>query len=242
MSTIEMKHIYKSYGEQRVLSDFNMYIEKNEFISVIGGSGSGKTTVLKLINGLLSAEQGEVLIDGIDITSINQTILRRNIGYVIQTIGLFPNMNIKANITFVLKLQKWKDNDIEQRVNELMDIVHLDLSLLNRFPDELSGGQKQRVGIARALAAHPSLLLMDEPFGAVDAITRRNLQDEIISIHAQLPITIFFITHDISEALRLGQRIMVMKDGNIEQFGTPKEIITHPKTDYVKLLLSYTSL
>lgn len=242
MSNVKMNHVRKSYGTQMVLHDFSMDIQDHEFISVIGGSGSGKTTVLKLMNGLLEPDQGTIIIDDKNIAELDQNELRRNIGYVIQHIGLFPHMNIADNIAYVLNLEKRNKIEINERVDELMQIVGLEPSLLTRYPDELSGGQKQRVGIARALAAKPSLLLMDEPFGAVDEITRHTLQNELLAIHKLLPITIFFITHDIQEALRLGTRIMIMKDGAIEQFDTPSEVIAHPATEFVKLLLSYTTL
>lgn len=242
MSSIRMEHIQKSYGDKVVLKDFGMEIEQGEFISVIGGSGSGKTTVLKLINGLLTPDQGDIYIDDVNIRDLDQNELRRHIGYVIQNIGLFPHMSIEENIGYVLSLTKQDASVIHERAIELMGIMDLDLDLLQRYPDQLSGGQKQRVGIARALAGNPQLLLMDEPFGAVDEITRRSLQDEIIRIHKQLGITIFFITHDIREALRLGDRIMVMKDGEIEQFAKKDDLLKTPATDFVKLLLSYIAL
>ena len=216
-----------------------MDIQDGEFISVIGGSGSGKTTVLKLINGLLIPDQGEIHVQNKDIRKVDQNELRRNIGYVIQSIGLFPHMTIEENIGYVLSLTKQDSSLIQKRVKEMMDIMKLEEQLLNRYPDELSGGQKQRVGIARALASHPKILLMDEPFGAVDEITRHSLQDEILRIYHELHITIFFITHDIREALRLGTRVMIMKDGNIEQFDTPGVVKKQPQTEFVRQLLSY---
>ena len=216
-----------------------MDIQDGEFISVIGGSGSGKTTVLKLINGLLIPDQGEIHVQNKDIRKVDQNELRRNIGYVIQSIGLFPHMTIEENIGYVLSLTKQESSLIQKRVKEMMDIMKLEEQLLNRYPDELSGGQKQRVGIARALASHPKILLMDEPFGAVDEITRHSLQDEILRIYHELHITIFFITHDIREALRLGTRVMIMKDGNIEQFDTPGVVKKQPQTEFVRQLLSY---
>lgn len=242
MSSIRMEHIQRSYGDKVVLKDFGMEIEQGEFISVIGGSGSGKTTVLKLINGLLTPDQGDIYIDDVNIRDLDQNELRRHIGYVIQNIGLFPHMSIEENIGYVLSLTKQDASVIHERAIELMGIMDLDLDLLQRYPDQLSGGQKQRVGIARALAGNPQLLLMDEPFGAVDEITRRSLQDELLRIHKQLGITIFFITHDIREALRLGDRIMVMKDGEIEQFAKKDDLLKTPATDFVKLLLSYIAL
>ena len=237
MSSIRMEHIFHSYGEHTVLKDFCMDIQDGEFISVIGGSGSGKTTVLKLINGLLIPDQGEIHVQNKDIRKVDQNELRRNIGYVIQSIGLFPHMTIEENIGYVLSLTKQDSSLIQKRVKEMMDIMKLEEQLLNRYPDELR--QKQRVGIARALASHPNILLMDEPFGAVDEITRHSLQDEILRIYHELHITIFFITHDIREALRLGTRVMIMKDGNIEQFDTPDIVKKQPQTEFVRQLLSY---
>lgn len=239
MSSIKMEHIHKSYGDHQVLNDFTMHLEPGEFISVIGGSGSGKTTVLKLINGLLTPEQGTIYIEDKNIVDYNMNDLRRHIGYVIQSIGLFPHMNIHDNIAYVLNLQKIDSAIIENRIQELLRITGLDGDLLSRFPDEVSGGQKQRVGLARALAAKPTILLMDEPFSAVDEITRHALQDEIKQIHKELNLTIFFITHDIREALRLGDRVMVMKDGAIEQFAQPNILKQQPQTEFVKQLLSY---
>ena len=237
-----MEHVKKAYGEHVVLKDFSMDVENGEFISVIGGSGSGKTTVLKLINGLLKADSGTIYVNDKNIHDVNQDELRREIGYVIQSIALFPHMNIEENIGYVLSLTKTPKDKMHERVLELMEMMELDASLLHRFPDELSGGQRQRVGIARALAAAPQILLMDEPFGAVDEIVRRSLQDELIKLHKRLGITIFFITHDIKEALRLGDRIMVMKDGDIEQFDTVKQVRTKPATPFVKELLSYLEI
>lgn len=242
MSSIRMEHVVKSYGDHCVLKDFEMDIQQGEFISVIGGSGSGKTTVLKLINGLLKPDSGSIYINEEDIKGLDQNVLRRKIGYVIQNIGLFPHMTIEENIGYVLMIQKRDSKEIQERVHQLMHMMDLDEDLLKRYPDQLSGGQKQRVGIARALAANPDLLLMDEPFGAVDEITRHSLQDELIRLHKKLGITIFFITHDIREALRLGDRIMVMKDGEVEQFANREELLAHPATDFVKLLLSYLEL
>lgn len=239
MSQIRLENIDKSYGNQSVLKDFSIEIKDGEMISVIGGSGSGKTTMLKLMNGLLIPDSGHVYIDDVDIQTIDQNELRRNIGYVIQSIGLFPHMTIYQNIAYVLNLQKTDASIIEKRVKELIQLMNLDEELLTRYPDELSGGQKQRIGIARALAASPQILLMDEAFGAVDEITRHILQDEILRIHQKLPITIIFVTHNIQEALRLGERVIVMKDGHIEQFDTSEEIQRNPQTDFVKQLLSY---
>lgn len=237
-SVIHFKNISKSYNNNLVLNDFNLKINKGEFITIIGSSGCGKTTVLKLINGLLTPESGSVYINGKDISSVNQIELRRKIGYVIQDIGLFPHMNIERNIAYVPNLIKNKDkNEILSKVNNLINVVGMDKDVLKRYPSELSGGQRQRIGIARALAASPEILLMDEPFGAVDEITRNLLQEGILNIHKALNITIIFITHDIKEALKLGTKVIVMDKGKIVQQGTPLEIKEKPKTDFVKKLI-----
>lgn len=234
---IRFEHIGKTFGENVVLQDFNLDIHKGEFLTVIGSSGSGKTTMLKLINGLSVPTSGRVLIDGKDISRENQTLLRRNIGYVIQGIGLFPHMKVKANIAYVPNLLNRKDKErMRGAVERLIQLVGLDKEMLDRYPSELSGGQRQRVGIARALAANPEILLMDEPFGAVDEITRQMLQNEIARIHRELGVTIVFITHDIKEALKLGSRVLVMDHGKIEQLGTPEEIRLNPATGFVRQL------
>lgn len=236
---ISFKEVSKSYGDKKVLKNFNLNLSKGEFVTVIGSSGSGKTTTLKLINGLLKPDSGNIIINGEDIKNKNITEIRKNIGYVIQGIGLFPHMTVEKNISFVLDLDKNDKDATKRKVKELMKVVHLEEELINRYPRELSGGQKQRVGIARALAKEPDILLMDEPFGAVDEITRKSLQDEIIKIQKKLNMTIFFITHDIDEALKLGSIVIVMNKGKIEQVGTPKELKESPKTDYVKELIGY---
>ena len=183
---ISFKEVSKSYGDKKVLKNFNLNLSKGEFVTVIGSSGSGKTTTLKLINGLLKPDSGNVIINGEDIKNKNITEIRKNIGYVIQGIGLFPHMTVEKNISFVLDLDKNDKDATKRKVKELMKVVHLEEELINRYPRELSGGQKQRVGIARALAKEPDILLMDEPFGAVDEITRKSLQDEIIKIQKNL--------------------------------------------------------
>lgn len=234
---IRFEHIGKTFGENVVLQDFNLDIHKGEFLTVIGSSGSGKTTMLKLINGLSVPTSGRILIDGKDIARENQTLLRRNIGYVIQGIGLFPHMKVKANIAYVPNLLNRRDKErTRQAVERLIELVGLEKEMLDRYPSELSGGQRQRVGIARALAANPEILLMDEPFGAVDEITRQMLQNEIARIHRELGVTIVFITHDIKEALKLGSRVLVMDHGKIEQLGTPEEIRLNPATGFVRQL------
>ncbi len=234
---IRFEHIYKSYGEKPVLSDFNLEVVRGEFLTVIGASGSGKTTMVKMINGLLMPDSGKVVVDGEDVSATDLIALRRNIGYVIQNVGLFPNMNVRKNIGYVPSLLNKKDPARTKRaVEHLMDVMGLDNDLADRYPSELSGGQQQRVGIARALAASPYILLMDEPFGAVDEITRKMLQEEITRIHNQLGVTIVFVTHDIREAMLLGDRVLVMNEGLIEQLGPPDAIRNNPATPYVAQL------
>ncbi len=236
---ISFKDVSKSYDKNLILHNFNLQVEKGDFLTIIGTSGSGKTTALKLINGLLKADTGDVCIEGRNITSVDIIRLRRNIGYVIQGVGLFPHMSVRKNIAYVSNLSRKKDKSkIDTTVNNLIKIVGMDKELLDRYPNELSGGQKQRIGIARALAASPKILLMDEPFGAVDEITRKSLQEEILRIHKELGVTIIFITHDIKEALKLGSKVLIMDKGEIIQLGTPDEIKSNPKNSFVKELIS----
>lgn len=235
---IKFKDVCKSYDDNPILNNFNLEVSKGEFLTIIGSSGCGKTTVLKLTNGLLEPSEGNIFIQGEDISRLDQIKLRRNIGYVIQGVGLFPHMNIEKNISYVPKLINNKNkSEIKDKVHELIKIVGMTEDMLGRYPSELSGGQRQRVGIARALAASPKILLMDEPFGAVDEITRKLLQEEILRIHKEFNMTIVFITHDIKEALKLGTRVIVMDKGEIVQSGTPKEVKENPKTEFVKELI-----
>lgn len=239
MSVISLKNITAAYGNKDVLMHFNLKIARGEFVMLIGTSGCGKTTALKLMNGLLRPKEGSVVVNGNDLSRIDLTALRRNLGYVVQETGLFPHLTIEKNISYVADLSRKKDSKaIQNRVTQLLQLVELPEEIRRRYPDELSGGQKQRVGIARALMNSPEILLMDEPFGAVDEITRRRLQEEIGKIHRQQGETIVFVTHDIDEALRLGTRIVVMDAGRIIQDGTPEEIREHPATDFVKKLMS----
>jgi len=235
---IEFNNISKAYDEKKIISDFNLVIEKGEFITVIGSSGSGKTTILKMINGLILPDSGSILIEGRDIKDENLIHVRRNIGYSIQGSILFPHMSVEKNISYVPNLLNKRDKEkTKKAVLKWMEIVGLDKEMLKRYPHELSGGQQQRVGIARALAASPDILLMDEPFGAVDEITRGQLQEEIERIHNKTNITVVFVTHDIAEALRLGTKVLVMNEGIIQQYDIPEEIIHNPKTEYVKKLV-----
>lgn len=235
---IEYKNIRMAYGEKVIIENFNLAVEKGEFVTIIGSSGCGKTTILKMVNGLVRPVSGEILIDGRSIWEMDLTALRRNIGYAIQGSVLFPHMTVEKNIAYVPNLINKKDKaKTAQAVEKWMRIVGLDEELKTRYPSEISGGQQQRVGIARALAASPEILLMDEPFGAVDEITRSSLQDEIARIHRETGITILFVTHDIDEALRLGTRVLVMNEGRAQQFAPPREILNHPATDFVRQLI-----
>lgn len=240
MSTaVEFRHLRKVYGDTVVIPDFSLSIEKGEFVTIIGSSGCGKTTVLKMINGLYEPSGGDVFVNGKNIRDLDLIALRRSIGYSIQGSVLFPHMTVEQNIAYVPNLWNRRDREKTRRaVDKWMDLVGLDAGLKERYPAELSGGQQQRVGIARALAASPEILLMDEPFGAVDAITRGQLQKELKQIYEKTGITVFFVTHDIDEALRLGTRILVMDRGEIQQYGTPDEVLRSPKTDYVKMLVA----
>lgn len=239
MSAIELRDVTVSYDQDTILRHFNLKVEEGTFLTIIGSSGCGKTTALKLMNGLLVPEEGTVFINDTDISAVDINELRRNIGYVIQEIGLFPHMTVEKNISYVPNLYKAKDKEaIQRRVRELIGIVGLEADMLNRYPSELSGGQRQRVGIARALMNSPKIILMDEPFGAVDEITRRKLQEEILRIHENMGGTIVFVTHDIKEALKLGTRVLVMDQGNIIQDGSPDELRQHPATEFVSKLIN----
>lgn len=236
---IRFDNIKKSYGNKTIVEEFNLLIEKGEFLTIIGSSGSGKTTILKMINGLIKPEVGKVFIKNKNIEEENIINLRRNIGYAIQGSILFPHMTVEENIAYVPNLLNKKDKEkTNLAIKKWMDIVGLEEDMLNRYPDELSGGQQQRVGIARSLAASPDILLMDEPFGAVDEITRGQLQEEILNIYNKTRITIIFVTHDISEAIKLGTKVLVMNEGKIEQYSEPKEILENPATDFVKALVA----
>lgn len=227
-----------TYGEKIIIENFNLSIEKGEFVTIIGSSGCGKTTILKMVNGLVQPVSGQILVEGKSTQQVDLTMLRRNIGYAIQGSVLFPHMTVEKNIAYVPSLLNKKDKKrTAQAVTKWMNIVGLEDSLRSRYPSELSGGQQQRVGIARALAASPDILLMDEPFGAVDEITRGSLQDEIARIHRETGITILFVTHDIGEALKLGTKVLVMDKGKVQQFDSPHELLHKPATDYVKKLV-----
>lgn len=238
MSLIEFQHVDFAYGDNLVIQDFSLTVEQGECLAIIGTSGCGKTTILRMVNGLLLPTGGAVLVQGQNTKESNLTQLRRKIGYSIQGSVLFPHMTVEKNIAYVPSLSSRPQKKlIHQNVSKLLDIVGLDESFRRRYPSELSGGQQQRVGLARALAANPEILLMDESFSAVDEITRRQLQQEFIRIRQQTGITVMLVTHDINEALLLGTRVLVMDGGKIHQNATPEEIKKHPATDFVRRLV-----
>ncbi|AZS41237.1 Carnitine transport ATP-binding protein OpuCA [Microbacterium oxydans] len=235
---IVLDHITKQYQGQSApaVDDFSMRIEPGELIMFVGPSGCGKTTTMKMINRIIEPTSGSIRINGDDVLSLDGNELRRHIGYVIQQIGLFPHFTIAENIAIVPKLLGWSKSQIAERVDELLRTVQLDPgTFAQRYPRQLSGGQQQRVGVARALAADPPVMLMDEPFGATDPITREKLQAEFLRLQADIGKTIIFVTHDFEEAIRMGDRIAVLSDrSQIEQFDTPARILAAPANDYVR--------
>ena len=233
---ISLQGVSKSYDQQtKVVDELNLEIKDGELVVLVGESGCGKTTTMKMINRLIEPTSGDIFIDGKNIKTLNKNDLRRNIGYVIQNIGLLPHQTIEKNIATVPLLCKKDKDEVQQRVHELLDLIELPYdTYANRYPRELSGGQQQRIGVARALANNPDIILMDEPFSALDPITREQLQNELLKLQVELHKTIVFVTHDIDEALKLGDRIAVMADGNILQYDTPENILKHPINDYVE--------
>ena len=237
---IRFEGVSKSFGAQAVLRDFSLDVAPGAFLTIIGRSGCGKTTALRLVNGLLTPDAGRVLVQGEDVAGTDPVALRRRIGYAIQSVGLFPHMTVEKNIAYVPAisgLEGWKGAQRQEKAAALLRQVGLEPELAKRYPRALSGGQRQRVGIARALAAGPDILLMDEPFGAVDEITRGQLQEEIQRIHRESGITILFVTHDIGEALKLGTRTLVMEGGRAQQCAPPEEILRRPATEFVRTLV-----
>lgn len=235
---IEVCNITAAYGENEILKGVSLTVEKGEFIVIIGPSGCGKTTLLKTINGLVAPIEGKVLVKGERLAECDLISMRRRIGYAVQGAKLFPHMTVKDNICYVPELLRKMTREEKDRLAErMLEMVELPFELAARFPRQLSGGQKQRVGIARAMAADPDILLMDEPFGAVDEITRKTLQEELLGLWRKTGITILFITHDIGEAFRLGSRILIMKDGEIWQEGTKEELLNSPRDKFVEQLI-----
>lgn len=233
---LKFENVSKKYPDGfQAMKSINFEIEEGEFIVFIGPSGCGKTTTMKTINRLESHSAGTITFKGKDINTLNPVHLRRDIGYVIQQVGLFPHYTIAKNIATVPQLKGWDKQKIEDRVSELLEMVGLDPDVHGqRYPKELSGGQQQRVGVARALAADPDMILMDEPFGALDPITREQLQGELVSLQKKLKKTIVFVTHDMDEALKLADRIAIMRDGEILQFDTPEKLLHEPLNGFVE--------
>lgn len=235
---IELEDISKRYGDTTVVDRLSLAVRDGEVLILLGGSGSGKTTTLKMMNRLIEPSSGTLRIAGRDITALPAPALRRQIGYVFQRLGLFPHLTVAENIAITPSLLGWERSRIERSVQRLLERVELDpASLRDRYPHELSGGQAQRVAVARALAAEPQLVLLDEPFGALDPLTRERLQQSFLHIKKQLGFTAVFVTHDLVEALRLGDRIAVLRDGRLLQVGAPDELIAAPADPYVAELL-----
>ncbi len=233
---IELENVSKSYdgGDSWAVSEVSLTVEKGKMLVLLGSSGCGKTTTLKMINRLIEPSAGRIRIDGEDVTDQDAIQLRRRIGYVFQGIGLFPHMTIAGNVSVIGRLLGWSRRRRRQRARALLEMVGLDPDdFADRYPDELSGGQQQRVGVARALAADPDYLLMDEPFGALDAVTRDTLQQELIQLRKELDKTIVFVTHDVFEALTLADEIAVLHEGRLEQVGNREQIVDSPATDFV---------
>ncbi|MEJ9232340.1 betaine/proline/choline family ABC transporter ATP-binding protein [Peribacillus butanolivorans] len=232
---LKIENVSKVYkGGKKAVKNITLDIKKGEFICFIGPSGCGKTTTMKMINRLIEPSEGKILINGENIMEKDPVELRRQIGYVIQQIGLFPHMTILENITLVPKLLKWSDQEKKERALELLQLVDMGPEYLERYPYELSGGQQQRIGVLRALASNPPLILMDEPFGALDPITRDALQEEFKNLQRTLNKTIVFVTHDMDEAIKLADRIVILKAGEIVQVGTPDEILRNPANEFVE--------
>ena len=234
-ATVEFRHVSKQYGPQGAVVDLSLTVPAGDICVLVGPSGCGKTTSLKMVNRLVEPSSGQVLIDGQDVMSVEVTELRRRIGYVIQQIGLFPHQTIADNVATVPRLLGWPKARIQSRVEELLELVGLDPgSVRNRYPSQLSGGERQRVGVARAMAAEPPVMLMDEPFGAVDPIVRERLQNEFLRLHRALGTTVLFVTHDIDEAIKMGTRVAVMQQGgHLAQYAPPTELLLHPANDFV---------
>jgi osmoprotectant transport system ATP-binding protein len=235
---IEVEHLTKRYGANIVVDDVSFTVGEGEIAVVVGTSGAGKSTLLRMINRLVVPNAGRVLIDGQDTTTVPEDELRHRIGYVIQGYGLFPHRDVAGNIATVPRLLGWDRKRIADRVEELLDLFQLDPGeFAHKFPHQLSGGQQQRVGVARALAAKPALLLMDEPFGSLDPVIRGKAQDDLLTIQRRLGTTIVLVTHDMDEAFHLGDRIAVMDQARLLQYATPAELLTHPAEAFVEQLV-----
>lgn len=235
MDLIEFKDIVKKYRTKTIIKPFSLEIEAGQLVVFIGPSGCGKTTLLKMINKLIQPSSGKIFVNGTDISTMNPIELRRNIGYVIQNTGLFPHMSIKENLELIPKLKGEDPASIAQKTGELLELVGLDpKEFLHRYPRELSGGQQQRIGVARAFSTNSDIILMDEPFSALDPVTRSSLQDELFQMQKELNKTIIFVTHDMDEAIKIADKICILKDGDILQYDTPENILKNPANDFVE--------
>ena len=232
---IEFKNIVKTYDGVGAVDNLSLKIEEGELCVLLGVSGCGKSTSLNMINRLIEPDSGEIFINGKNVKDFQIEELRRSIGYVVQSIGLFPNMTVAQNISIVPNLKKWDKKKTQERVRELIQMVGLDVDqYINKYPSQLSGGEAQRIGVARALAADPSILLMDEPFGAVDPLNRTNLQNEFIKLQKELHKTVVFVTHDIGEAMKMGDKIALVSKGELQWYGTPKELLNNKDNAFVR--------
>jgi osmoprotectant transport system ATP-binding protein len=234
---IELKNLTKTFGKTTAVKDLSLTIEEGTITMLLGPSGCGKTTTLKTINRLIDINKGDILINGTSIYDRPAVALRREMGYVIQEVGIFPHLSVYDNIAIIPKILKWDENYIKNRVHELLEMVTLDSSYAQKYPLQLSGGERQRVGLARALATDPEILLMDEPFGAIDPINRVRLQDMFIDVQEEIKKTIVFVTHDINEAIKVGDKIAIMKDGELIQYDSVANILANPENEFVEQLL-----
>ncbi|MDD3278219.1 MAG: ABC transporter ATP-binding protein [Lachnospiraceae bacterium] len=240
MKAVELVHVDQKFPNMsyKALDDVSLKIEQGEFVTILGSSGCGKTTLIKMINRLYQPDKGEIRLFDEEISKKDPVQLRRKIGYVIQQIGLFPHMTVYENIATIPRILKWDKTKIEEKVQEMLHLVGLEpKEYRNRYPAQLSGGQQQRIGLARALICDPDIMLLDEPFGAIDAINREKLQNELKSIHSKSKKTYLFVTHDIREAFKLGTRVIVMNRGKILQYDTPEEIRQNPADGFVSDLI-----
>ena len=240
MYAIEYWDVTKHFSNSQTpaVDHVSASIRDGEFVTILGSSGCGKTTLLKMTNRLYEADGGQILVYGEDIAGTDAVLLRRRMGYVIQQVGLFPHMTVEENITAIPSLLKWTKEKRAEKTVELLKLVGLDpQQFRSRFPHQLSGGQQQRIGLARALVTDPKILLMDEPFGAIDAINRLHLQNEMMQIQEELHKTVLLVTHDINEAFKMGDRVMIMNEGKLLQFDTPKNIVQHPAHPFVETLV-----
>lgn len=237
---IEFRNVTKKFSGSayNAVDGISFSVDEGEFITILGASGCGKTTTMKMVNRLYEPDSGQIMLFGEDVSSADVVKVRRRIGYVIQQVGLFPHFTVGENIATVPRLLKWDTKKINARVNELLTLVGMEPDeFKDRYPAQLSGGQQQRVGLARALAVDPKIMLLDEPFGAIDSITRVRLQDELLALHHGMEKTFLFVTHDIEEAFKLGDRVLVMNEGRIVQFDKPENIIQNPADSFVKSLV-----